>query len=361
MKPLRVVTTGLLCGGRPGNLPVVFEPIHTERLLLRPMRPEDAVALHERRNHPEVSHYQSWELPFPLEKAQQMVADIAAMEGPVEGEWWMLSVVDPETDEALGDLALFMSNEGRTAEVGYTFDYERWGNGYAAEAVEALVAQLFVTFGVTRVSATLHPDNRPSAMVLERTGFIFEGHTRLSYWVGDDNSDDLIYGLTREDWEGWRGRPRKLPAEVRLVELTTGNRQDVLDLRTHHSQLSFVAPMSKSLSEALIPPVEDGSILVPWFRAIEADGVIVGFVMLGLPDHAEPFLWRLLIDRIHQRRGIAGAALTLVGDEVKAMGNKTYLTSWIEGRGSPGPFYIGVGFEPTGEVVHGETVARMTL
>ncbi len=341
--------------------PVVFDSIRTERLVLRPMRPEDAVGLHERRNHPEVSHYQSWPLPFPLEKAQQMVGDIAAMDGPADGEWWMLAVADPETDEVLGDLALFMSNGGRTTEVGYTFGFEHWGNGYAVEAVEALVAQLFVTFGVTRVSGMLHPDNRPSAMVLERTGFVFEGHTRLSYWVGDDNTDDLIYGLTREDWESWRDRPRTAPAEVLLVELTTDNRQDALDLRTHHSQRSFVAPMSMALSQALVPPVEDGSILVPWFRVIEADGAIVGFVMLGLPDNEEPFLWRLLIDRMHQRRGIAGAALALVGEEVKAMGHQTYLTSWTEGRGSPGPFYIGFGFELTGEVIHGETVARITL
>ena len=92
-----------------------------------------------------------------------------------------------------------------------------------------------------------------------------------------------------------------------------------------------------------------------------ADGTIVGFVMLGLSDHAEPFLWRLLIDRTHQRRGIAGAALALVAKEIKAMGSETFLTSWIEGRGSPGPFYLGLGFEPTGEVIHGETVARRTL
>jgi len=344
-----------------GTLPLVFESIRTARLVLRPMRPEDAVGLHERRNDPEVSRYQDWVLPYPLEKAQQVVGDIAAMDGPTDGQWWMLSVTDSETDEVLGDLALFMSNQGRTAEVGYTFTAKHWGNGYAAEAVGALVARLFEAFGVTRVSGMLHPENRPSAMVLERTGFVFEGHTRLSDWVADDNTDDLIYGLTREDWESWRDRPRNPPAEVRLVELTTGNRQDVLDLRTHHSQRAFVAPMANSLSEALIPPVEGGSILQPWFRAVEADGGVVGFLMLGFPTDGEPFLWRLLIDRMHQHRGIAAAALALVGVEVKAMGHPTYLTSWIEGRGSPGPFYIGLGFELTGEIIHGETVARITL
>ncbi|MFV0309703.1 MAG: GNAT family N-acetyltransferase [Desertimonas sp.] len=42
---------------------------------------------------------------------------------------------------------------------------------------------------------------------------------------------------------------------------------------------------------------------------------------------------------------------TLVGD----------VTSWGEGPGSPGPFFEGVGFVPTGEIDDGETVARLAL
>ena len=72
-------------------------------------------------------------------------------------------------------------------------------------------------------------------------------------------------------------------------------------------------------------------------RAIEADGQIVGFVMLALttPNHPEPYLWRLLIDRMHQRRGIGSRALELLADECRAMGDSTLLVSWAEGKGSP--------------------------
>jgi hypothetical protein len=37
------------------------------------------------------------------------------------------------------------------------------------------------------------------------------------------------------------------------------------------------------------------------------------------------------------------------------------LTSWGEGRGSPGPFYQGYGFETTGRIVDEETEARLTF
>ena len=209
----------------------------------------------------------------------------------------------------------------------------------------------------------LHPDNRASAMVLERTGFLFEGHTRLSFWLDDDNSDDWIYGMTRADWQAWRDRPRTPPDDVRLVPVTQANKAAVLALRTHHSQQAFVAPMLRLLRRRA--PAGHRRRGTP--RALAAGDrgrrQIVGFVMLALttPHHPEPYLWRLLIDRMHQRRGIGSRALELIADECRAMGDSTLLVSWAEGKGSPRPFYLTHGFEPTGRVVEGETEGRLQL
>jgi diamine N-acetyltransferase len=43
------------------------------------------------------------------------------------------------------------------------------------------------------------------------------------------------------------------------------------------------------------------------------------------------------------------------------MGAKTLLTSWVDGKGSPRPFYERYGFVATGEVVDDETEARLTF
>lgn len=37
------------------------------------------------------------------------------------------------------------------------------------------------------------------------------------------------------------------------------------------------------------------------------------------------------------------------------------LVSRVPGSGSPEPFYLGLGFEPTGEIESGEVVAALTL
>jgi RimJ/RimL family protein N-acetyltransferase len=346
-----------------GEVPfrAVFQPIRTKRLVIRAMRPDDAESLWERRNDPEVARYQDWSLPFPRERAEQIAAESAAMGGPRNDDWWMAIVEIAETGETVGDLVVHLESEGRTAEIGYTLASAHWRKGYATEATAALIEYLFETLGVTRVFGMLHPDNRASAMVLERSGMLFEGHTRSSFWLDDEVSDDWIYGMVREDWEAWRDRPRTRPEQVGLVEITPDNLAAVAALSTHRSQEAFVAPMGRSFAQALVPSPSDGQEVTPWLRTIEADGEVVGFVMLALAEGRDPFLWRLLIDRMHQRRGIASRALELVEDEVRMIGGQSLRVSWREGRGSPGDFYLARGFEPTGKVHGGETEACKPL
>ena len=77
--------------------------------------------------------------------------------------------------------------------------------------------------------------------------------------------------------------------------------------------------------------------------------------------HPEPYLWRLLVDRLHQRRGIGRRVLDLVVEQCREWGANTLMTSWNPERGTPEPFYLAYGFEPTGNVVDDEIEARLTF
>ena len=60
------------------------------------------------------------------------------------------------------------------------------------------------------------------------------------------------------------------------------------------------------------------------------------------------FLWRLLIDERHQRRGYGTATLDAVVAYVRGRpGGDALLTSAGQGEGSPQPFYERYGFVPT--------------
>ena len=343
---------------------MAFEPIRTERLILRRPVPGDAEAAHERRNIPEVARYQDWERPYTWERAETSTAEAAAMDGPAAGKGWTITVVDATApDRILGDLYVELRWGGRSAFIGFTFHPDHWGRGYATEATEALIRYLFLDVGVSRVEASLHPDNPPSARVLEACGLIYEGLTRGSFWVGDECSDDMLYGMTRADWDTWSHRPRHRPDRVELVPISAANQRMVGKLATHKSQERFVSPMLGNFRDALVPPEKDGAALVPWYRAIEADGDVVGFLMAAemTDTNPNPYLWRLLVDRVHQRRGIGSAALDRFEQRCSELGANAIEVSWVEGPGSPAPMYQARGYEPSGRIIDGETHAVKRL
>jgi diamine N-acetyltransferase len=148
-------------------------------------------------------------------------------------------------------------------------------------------------------------------------------------------------------------------ATVRLEPITDENVRAVCGLEVAPAQQRFVAPNAWSLAEAYVNGES------AWPRAIVRDEQVVGFLMLEIdPDDEDgrPYwLWRLMVGADHQRQGIATAALDLALEEVRSRGGTEIFTSWVPGDGSPEPFYLGLGFEPTGEVDDGETVARLTL
>ena len=341
----------------------MFETLRTERLQLRIPRIDDLDALVARRNDADVAALQSWQTPYPESAARAVIEGSIEMGVPASDRWWMLTIASPDDAEIYGDLALKLEWDGRAAEVGYTLARAHWGRGFAVEAVNCLLRWLFEDQGVTRVHGTMHPDNLRSARVLERCGFEFEGHTRNSFWVGDENSDDWHYGLTPEKWERWQSRPQGKPNAVELREIDSEMVRALIDLDVHQSQSHLVSPVAVSLAEAGFPPIYRRVPEVPWPRMVVADDELAGFVMVALAneDSPEPYLWRLLIDRRHQRRGIGWRVLEAVAEEARGWGAEALTVSYVEGIGSPKPVYDAFGFVPTGEYEDGETIARLVL
>lgn len=338
-----------------------MEVLRTERAVLRPFRVEDAPILAAYRNDAGTARFQSWTLPYAVHAASELVASLAATDRPVVDSWFGLVI---EVDgEMIGHVAVHLESDGRAAEIGYTLAPVARGNGYATEAATRVIDWLFDDVGVSRIHASLHPENVDSMMVLERLGFVYEGTARQSYWVGDECTDDPLFGLLRADREAWRSRPRHPPHKVELVEITPANRSRVFNLAVHRSQQRFVSSVAKSFAEALIVDDDAGEPVVPWFRAIAADDEIVGFVMMAEPTtaHPDPYLWRLLIDRVHQRRGIGARVLALIVDRVRDLGHRSLTVSYVDDRGGPAPLYLGYGFVPTGEIDDGEVVAALEL
>ena len=324
------------------------------------MRRDDAPALAAYRDEPEIARYQSWPMPFTLDDARQMLEERADLDDlPPNG--WVQIAIERES-EVIGDLAVNVMADGCVAELGFTLAPPHHGKGYASEAAGAVVDALFAHTNVHRIVGSIDPANVASMRVLEHVGFRYEGTARRADLVRGEWVDDMRFALLRDDRADWLARPTSC-RNVELVEITPGNLQATVSLATHRYQEQFVAPMARSLSQALVPPMHNDHPVVPWMRAVQADGEIVGFMMLSAqsPGEPVPFLWRFLIDRRHQRRGVGRRAIRLLADQFRADGHQALLVSWEEGPGGPRPFYERLGFVPTGVDIGGETEARLDL
>jgi diamine N-acetyltransferase len=160
-----------------------------------------------------------------------------------------------------------------------------------------------------------------------------------------------------------------MTSRVALRDIVTdADRAAALRLRTAPGQEQFVASVKQSLSDALEHP----EACARYWGVYDGDE-IVGFAMISdnVPQatlDADPtlvgpyFLWRLLIDERHQRRGYGTATLDAVAAYVRSRPNGgALLTSAGQGEGSPQPFYERYGFVPTGDIVEDEVVLRLDL
>ncbi|EAY71781.1 GCN5-related N-acetyltransferase [Burkholderia dolosa AU0158] len=178
----------------------LFEPVTltTPRLVLRPLRDEDAQALFAIWSDADAARY----LPFLpmtcLDQARNRVT--RKLRTSANGEDLICALELRTTGEVLGDCALFYADEQcRRAEIGFSLQRNHWGGGYMSEAASALIEHAFGTLNLRRIEADIDPRNVALARLLERLGFIREGLLRERWIVGDDVSDSALYGLLKSD------------------------------------------------------------------------------------------------------------------------------------------------------------------
>ena len=85
-------------------------------------------------------------------------------------------------------------------EIYYLIGQDYWGNGYATEAMTALVHYCFNTMGLNRIIALAKPENIASNRVIQKLGFKFEHFVSgLSEEFAFYNGEPY-YSLTKEEY-----------------------------------------------------------------------------------------------------------------------------------------------------------------
>jgi len=150
-----------------------FVPLVTERLTLRPLRADDAAALHRLVNDWEVAKTLARvPFPYPRDLADEWIASTRAQ--IAAGTAWHLAVTREEdgTEALLGCVGLTLDAKNpREAELGYWIGRRHWGQGLGPEAAGRLAHWALANLEIYRLVASALVDNERSAAVLRRIGF----------------------------------------------------------------------------------------------------------------------------------------------------------------------------------------------
>lgn len=193
--------------------------LRTARLLLRPFADKDAEAMFAILGNARVVRY--WDAPAWHERAQaeRFIANAGRMER--EGTGARLAIERVEDGTVIGQCGLLYWNPAfRSATLTYTLRDDAWGQGFATEAVGALLAWAFQAWDLNRVQAETDTRNGASLRVLDKLGFVREGTLREDCVVDGDVSDSAVYGLLRREWAAFAQRRTMQPAKA-------GGREDV--------------------------------------------------------------------------------------------------------------------------------------
>jgi len=172
--------------------------LHTPRLTLRPFTLDDAVDVAMLAGDYEVaSNALLIPHPYPNGLAVEWIG--THRPGFNKGELAVFAVVHTTGEYLIGAVGLGIEREHDRAELGYWIGKPYWNNGYATEAVRAIIPYGFRTFRLNRIRGSHFTRNPASGRVMQKAGMLYEGLLRQHVKKWGRYEDLVVYGVLLED------------------------------------------------------------------------------------------------------------------------------------------------------------------
>ncbi len=117
------------------------------------------------------------------------------------GTWYQLAIERRNQPGLIGDCAFQrLADDEHQAQIGFTFSRLYQKQGYATEAVHALLDYLFGELQLHRVTATCDVENIASFKLLERVGMRREAYFMENIWFKGAWGSEYCYALLHREW-----------------------------------------------------------------------------------------------------------------------------------------------------------------
>lgn len=175
------------------------------RVRLRPLERDDLPRYAELFSDPEVNlSYGGLGVPESLSKLQRRYdagefdATDRRLHLVVEAESEVIGQVSLENDENL---------PSRTAAFGILIGAGYLGRRYGTEASIVLLNYAFAVLGYHKINLDLFEYNARALGMYEKLGFVYEGRRRENHWSRGRFWDDILMGVTADEWWAEHGPP----------------------------------------------------------------------------------------------------------------------------------------------------------
>lgn len=173
--------------------------IKTARLLLRPLRYQDAKDFYEYAKDEQVARYVLWDAHTSLNQTKAILRS-QMMQSRQEGLFTM-AITLKENKRMIGTIGLVGRDwDNHTAEVGFSLARAFWRQGLMTEALSAYLRFLFEQNIVHRIEAQHDVDNPASGSVMRKAGMKEEGLLKERVYYKKRYASVRLYAAIQDEW-----------------------------------------------------------------------------------------------------------------------------------------------------------------
>jgi [ribosomal protein S5]-alanine N-acetyltransferase len=178
-----------------------FPVLETKRLILRPIKTDDAKELLKYYSDDDVTQFMSFHSIEGEEEAKRLIENSQQKYQKKEMIPWAITFKGEE--RLIGTCFLSDFSMDSIATIGYDLSKRYWNVGIMTESLKALVTFGFYQMGLHRIQSFLHPENIASIELLEKLNFKNEGYLREYQYHYDEKQfkNVFIFSLIKKDFE----------------------------------------------------------------------------------------------------------------------------------------------------------------
>lgn len=176
-----------------------MKTIETKRLLLRPLKSEDATQVYaDWMNDPDVNQY--LETRHLLQTVESCISFIEKCNSDKTA--YLFGVFIKETGQHIGNAKIgFISDIYKHGQLSlFIGEKEHWGKGYSSELVKAMTQYGFEVLDLHRIEAGCYEDNLASLRIFLKAGYTLEGFKRNHIIQNDRYKGCFWLGILQHEY-----------------------------------------------------------------------------------------------------------------------------------------------------------------